>query len=140
MNSVKSIFIVVALGLCLIGTSSCKGKSGQKDSKESETRTTVQTSLLEKTVRTFGGNGYLVAVDEILRVHVVILQNDALHFPALGRRERGRLVPVENQPLQRKSVFDHQGNELVVYDILHHRCVGCTDVAEHFEMHFALRE
>ena len=45
MNSVKSIFIVVALGLCLIGTSSCKGKSGQKDSKESETRTTVQTTL-----------------------------------------------------------------------------------------------
>ena len=36
MNSVKSIFIVVALGLCLIGTSSCKGKSGQKDSKESD--------------------------------------------------------------------------------------------------------
>lgn len=35
MNSVKSIFIVVALGLCLICTSSCKGKSGQKDSKES---------------------------------------------------------------------------------------------------------
>lgn len=33
MNSVKSIFIVVALGLCLIGTSSCKGKSGQKDSE-----------------------------------------------------------------------------------------------------------
>ncbi|KKB59768.1 hypothetical protein HMPREF1535_00040 [Parabacteroides goldsteinii DSM 19448 = WAL 12034] len=42
MNSVKSIFIVVALGLCLIGTSSCKGKSGQKDSKESETRTTFK--------------------------------------------------------------------------------------------------
>ena len=47
MNSVKSIFIVVALGLCLIGTSSCKGKSGQKDSKESETRTTVQTTVFE---------------------------------------------------------------------------------------------
>ena len=26
MNSVKSIFIVVALGLCLIGTSSCQDK------------------------------------------------------------------------------------------------------------------
>ena len=51
MNSVKSIFIVVALGLCLIGTSSCKGKSGQKDSKESETRTTVQTTLFDKSFR-----------------------------------------------------------------------------------------
>lgn len=50
MNSVKSIFIVVALGLCLIGTSSCKGKSGQKDSKESETRTTVQTTLFDKSL------------------------------------------------------------------------------------------
>ena len=34
MNSVKSIFIVAALGLCLIGTSSCKGKSGQKERTE----------------------------------------------------------------------------------------------------------
>ena len=50
MNSVKSIFIVVALGLCLIGTSSCKGKSGQKDSEESETRTTVQTTLFDKSL------------------------------------------------------------------------------------------
>ena len=50
MNSVKSIFIVVALGLCLIGTSSCKGKSGQKDSKESETSTTVQTTLFDKSL------------------------------------------------------------------------------------------
>lgn len=50
MNSVKSIFIVVALGLCLIGTSSCKGKSGQKDSKESEIRTTVQTTLFDKSL------------------------------------------------------------------------------------------
>ena len=50
MNSVKSIFIVVALGLCLIGTSSCKGKSGQKDSKEAETRTTVQTTLFDKSL------------------------------------------------------------------------------------------
>ena len=50
MNSVKSIFIVVALGLCLIGTSSCKGKSGQKDSNESETRTTVQTTLFDKSL------------------------------------------------------------------------------------------
>ena len=50
MNSVKSIFIVVALGLCLIGTSSCKGQSGQKDSKESETRTTVQTTLFDKSL------------------------------------------------------------------------------------------
>ena len=50
MNSVKSIFIVVALGLCLIGTSSCNGKSGQKDRKESETRTTVQTTLFDKSL------------------------------------------------------------------------------------------
>ena len=50
MNSVKSIFIVAALGLCLIGTSSCKGKSGQKDSKESEIRTTVQTTLFDKSL------------------------------------------------------------------------------------------
>ena len=50
MNSVKSIFIVAALGLCLIGTSSCKGKSGQKDRKASETRTTVQTTLFDKSL------------------------------------------------------------------------------------------
>ena len=29
MNNVKSIFIIAAVGLCLIGTSSCKGKSEQ---------------------------------------------------------------------------------------------------------------
>ena len=50
MKSVKSSCIGVALGLCLIGTSSGKGKSGQKDSKESETRTTVQTTLFDKSL------------------------------------------------------------------------------------------
>lgn len=42
MNSVKSIFIVAALGLCLIGINSCKGKS--------ESGSKVQATLFDKSL------------------------------------------------------------------------------------------
>lgn len=49
MNSVKSIFIVAAVGLCLIGTSSCKGKSEQKEDKPA-VRENVRTTLFDKSL------------------------------------------------------------------------------------------
>lgn len=49
MNNVKSIFILAAMGVCLIGTNSCKGKSeqsGEPAAEKMETRAKVEATLL----------------------------------------------------------------------------------------------
>lgn len=49
MSNLKNIFIVALIGLCLIGTSSCKSKSEQKEIKQ-QTETTVKVTLYDKTL------------------------------------------------------------------------------------------
>lgn len=49
MNKVKSIFMVALLGLCLAGTSSCKGQSKQKEGKF-EAQASVNITLYDKTL------------------------------------------------------------------------------------------
>lgn len=54
MNKVKSVFIVAMLGFCLLGTTGCKGKSGQKEGKleasKLEAQASVNTTLYDKTL------------------------------------------------------------------------------------------
>ena len=53
MNNLKSIFIVAAVGLCLYGTSSCKGKPEEKNeqpSEKAEVREQVSTTLFDKSL------------------------------------------------------------------------------------------
>ena len=53
MNNVKSIFIIAAVGLCLIGTSSCKGKSeqgGDQTVEKTGTRAKVKATLFDKSL------------------------------------------------------------------------------------------
>ena len=49
MNKVKSVFIVAMLGFCLLGTTGCKGKSGQKEVKL-EAQASVNTTLYDRTL------------------------------------------------------------------------------------------
>ena len=53
MNNVKSIFILAAMGVCLIGTNSCKGKSeqsGEPVAEKTETRAKVEATLFDKSL------------------------------------------------------------------------------------------
>ena len=53
MNNVKSIFIIAAVGLCLIGTSGCKGKSeqgGDQTVEKTGTRAKVKATLFDKSL------------------------------------------------------------------------------------------
>ena len=51
MKSVKSIFIMVVVSFCLIGTSGCKGKSGQGGASDKiESQTTLRATLFDKSL------------------------------------------------------------------------------------------
>ena len=51
MKGVKSIFIMVVVSFCLIGTSGCKGKSGQGGASDKiESQTTLRATLFDKSL------------------------------------------------------------------------------------------
>lgn len=53
MNKIKNYFIIVTISLCLVGISSCKGKSDQKGESKSTkaaTQTELRTTLFDKSL------------------------------------------------------------------------------------------
>ena len=62
---------------------------------------------------------------------------------SISRRSEGENDAASSQSKlspRGRTVFEHQGNEFVVYDIADHCGIGRTDILEDFEVYLALRK
>ena len=88
----------------------------------------------------FPDDGNVVLVDEIFRVYLVVLQQQAFVVNLLLRREVYALLPVETVSLQGKTVLYHFGDELEVDGVPQVVGILADKVLQHLQVHLTLRK